>query len=404
VSPIRVLVAGSRRRTFVGACVAMVTACSPDTKPAAMVRDSAGIRIVESRDTAAHLWTLEPVPAVDIGGDADDTLQALYEVGGATRLPDGRIVMTDGGTRQLRIYSASGEHLTAAGRLGEGPGEFRSVGRPFRFPPDSVLVHDNTLRRSTVFDGNGRFVREFRLQQPGSDAVSPVLLLDSTEILARPGFTFAANTPTGVYREEVPYLRFRMDGTFVDSVGRFPAAEMFVFSEGGNAFAGSLPFGRKPGIAATSDGFVFSSADRLEVARYDRGGRLLALFRVPDRVRPFTAEEKQRFRAAAVAGAEETERAFFERLFTVLPMPESLPACTGLIVDSSGRIWVRGFAWEDDETVRWTVFTPEGTLEAAVVMPARFEVQEIGADWVLGIWRDDPGVEHLRLHVLHRAG
>jgi hypothetical protein len=35
-------------------------------------------------------------------------------------------------------------------------------------------------------------------------------------------------------------------------------------------------------------------------------------------------------------------------------------------------------------------------------MPAGLRVDDIGADYVLGVWRDDFDVEHVRLHALRR--
>lgn len=312
-------------------------------------------------------------------------------------------MVTDGGARQVRAYSVAGTLLGTAGGDGEGPGEFRSLGTPYRLPGDSLLVYDFSLRRLSVFDADLRFVRDFRLQQNAGDTpVSPAFVMGGTEIVARPGFLFGSATPTGTYRSEIVAFRFRVDGTLIDTIGRFPGDAHFVFTEEANSIAMVPSFRPRPRIAAAPDGFVYGNAERLEIGRYARNGRLLALLRGPDRAVPFTEERKRQFREETVAGASAGQRPFFEPLLAVIPMPDALPAWLDLAVDAEGQTWLRDFAWEDQDSVTWRVFSVEGVLTASLVMPGRLEVQAIGRDWVLGIWRDELGVESIRLYGLRR--
>jgi hypothetical protein len=43
-----------------------------------------------------------------------------------------------------------------------------------------------------------------------------------------------------------------------------------------------------------------------------------------------------------------------------------------------------------------------GRILARVQMPSKFRVQEIGEDYVLGVWRDDLDVESVRVYGLRR--
>ena len=85
-------------------------------------------------------WTLSDEPNVVIGGADEREGYLLHGVVGATRLADGRVVVANEGTLQLRYYDPEGEHLDDAGGPGEGPGEFESLGGIVRLPGDSVLV------------------------------------------------------------------------------------------------------------------------------------------------------------------------------------------------------------------------------------------------------------------------
>jgi hypothetical protein len=93
------------------------------------VRDSAGVRIVEN---ARPVWApaealrLSLSPALVIGTRPEPSYE-LSRVAGAARLSDGRIVIADGGSLQLRFFDSQGVFSNAVGGPGEGPGEFRRI-------------------------------------------------------------------------------------------------------------------------------------------------------------------------------------------------------------------------------------------------------------------------------------
>ena len=89
-------------------------------------RDSAGVRIVENARpawTSRHRLRLEATPLLVIG----DTVNAPYrfrQVRGVFRLSDGRIAVADGGSLQLRIFTADGRFLSASAGRGNAPGRY----------------------------------------------------------------------------------------------------------------------------------------------------------------------------------------------------------------------------------------------------------------------------------------
>lgn len=111
--------------------------CQPDisTEAGVVERDSAGVRIVESATPAwneASAWRLGDAPALEIG--AVTTTNPAYElsrVASATRLSDGRIVVLEGQSSEIRVFGPDGTHLLTAGGQGGGPGEFNFASRLF---------------------------------------------------------------------------------------------------------------------------------------------------------------------------------------------------------------------------------------------------------------------------------
>jgi hypothetical protein len=77
------------------------------------------------------------------------------------------------------------------------------------------------------------------------------------------------------------------------------------------------------------------------------------------------------------------------------PWADELPAFSQLMMDRTGRLWVRAAHWQDaiaagsfmDMPVvpsEWSVFDTRGAWLYDVLMPSYFEPFEIGADYVAG--------------------
>jgi hypothetical protein len=72
------------------------------------------------------------------------------------------------------------------------------------------------------------------------------------------------------------------------------------------------------------------------------------------------------------------------------------------MADPDGNLWVLAYTRPGDERRSWTVFAPEGRALGTVETPPGLRIMEIGADYVLGVWRDDLDVEHVRMYRLDR--
>jgi hypothetical protein len=73
-------------------------------------------------------------------------------------------------------------------------------------------------------------------------------------------------------------------------------------------------------------------------------------------------------------------------------------------VDAEGNLWVQEWKVVPYERRRFSIFDPDGRLVAAVTTPEGLRITDIGADYVLGVWRDENGVEFVRLHTLRSGG
>ncbi len=103
---------------------------------------------------------------------------------------------------------------------------------------------------------------------------------------------------------------------------------------------------------------------------------------------------------AVDAAARSRVRAALDRL----PAPPSPPGWRYARVAADQRVWVREPGVEPDGRRRWTVLDPSGTPSAVATTPARFDPRYLGADRVVGRWRDGNDVNFVRGYALERTG
>ena len=103
-------------------------------------------------------WTLERTVTI---GDALDPETGLTRVGDVIVMGD-RLLVTQDLERRVRVFSLTGDFLGFVGRGGEGPGEFRSMGRMGLH--DGRMWIDSGSRRVQYFDAEGRLVSSERIE------------------------------------------------------------------------------------------------------------------------------------------------------------------------------------------------------------------------------------------------
>jgi sugar lactone lactonase YvrE len=90
--------------------------------------------------------------------------------------PDGTIYISDGyvNSRVAKI-SKDGDWIKSWGKRGKGPGEFNLVHSIATDEKGNVFVADRTNRRIQVFDGDGNFQREIKIDVPFDQNAKPAI-------------------------------------------------------------------------------------------------------------------------------------------------------------------------------------------------------------------------------------
>ena len=373
-----------------------------------VVKDSAGVTIVTNDAPAPDSrlpWHFSEHPALSIGSVDSGEADQLFRVTDATRLPDGRIVIANTGSNELRVFNADGSHAGTWGGRGEGPGEFTSFSPTAvaLWPGDSIAAPNPWGTRLSLFDKDGNHGRDVPLDPSLLNVVD--VLPDGKIFTSGSGGIHQEMTgSSGLVRSRSDWAVLAADGTLHASQGVFPGSEFWaVFAEDGSIAGGRPhPFGRGTLGAVWGDLVAIGVQDSYEIKAFAADGTLVRIVRrAGDLVQPTRADQDAYF-AERFADWPDEQRTSALNDVKDMPLVDAYPAFAEILPDRAGYLWVREYRASDAGDAVWAVFDQEGRIQGLVETPAGLEVFEIGEDYLLGRATDDLGVESVQLWSLSR--
>jgi hypothetical protein len=393
---------------FGGLILVSLSACDSSSRPiGASVRDSLGIAIVDhgALDVGGlPVWSLEAEPILRIGVvDGDDAYQ-FYDVIDAHRRRDGSIAVLDR-SRAVRVFDSLGAHVWTAGGEGDGPGEFRYPQMVTEISGDSLVVWDIRASRLSFFTPDGTWARMRTVSElAGSTrylgkAGPDLLLIDHRTYERGPISGHEALT----HQSEPVLLDVR--GAGLRRLDRRFLAREFEEVESQDAFGPAI-FDVPAVFAAASDGVWYGDTKDYEL-RLSTAEGLQVVLRWEGVDRTITEADFDPVLRLWSGGPDVTPefRQMIRRYGQTHPRAEQFPAYAELRADVLGRLWVRDFVWghEDDGLRSWTIFSSDGTQMLGRRSHAdAFRPLQIGADWIVGVERDDLDVEQIVLRAIAR--
>lgn len=381
------------RKFFLLALAVTLSACGSDGDTEAVdARAAAAPQVVENDKgqwESGREWTVPAQPTLDIGSDAGREYQ-FAGIRGAVRLSDGRIVVGDAGSSEVRIYDPQGRFISAAGRSGGGPEEFRGMGELVAAAGDSVVVFDVMTRRVSVLAPSGRFARSVT-------PAAATLGADFAGVLENGAFVFGIPRPLppreGLSRDSVVYMLISPNGSEADTLGVAPGGEKFQGISGSRVTRLTNPFGPSAAAVASGDRIFIGATDSYEIREYSPEGNATRIIRRDAAPQPFTDAHFRQIvdqfpqMASALAG---------------IPRPSQAPVFSALVVDRDNHLWVQEYPAPGATSVTWSVFDPRGAMLGQVALPANLRPTDIGRDYVVGVWTGELGVEHVRMYPLRK--
>ena len=331
---------------------------------------------------------VDPEPTVEIGGSPDDPRDQLFGVGRVLQTRQGGFLIVESTAGRVRMYDSTGTFLRDLGGQGDGPGEFRQI-LDVALAGDTLLVLDRDGSATRLgLDGSVIGTRRTDYADLTDEAFNPVphgILADGRVLVRAQERVFGR--PDGEYVRRVGWLTVDAEGR-ADTLA-FLEAQAVRSDEGiprpyrpwtDPAFAAG---GGDLWLTVPAEGRLVRPSDGLEIEPSPGD-------RAP------SDDDLARFREEYVArGVSANDRRVIAEWVDEAPVAERIPAFRRVVVDRIRRIWVERWP-EGPARTTWHVFDSGGRRVGTVTIPLALRLEAAGPDWIVGVWSDPFGVEHVR--------
>jgi len=343
-------------------------------------------------EEVAMRYELSDTPRISVGTESGDPSSDFFLVRAAQLLDDGRLVVAE--PTRVQVFSAEGDLESSFGGEGQGPGEFRSLLWMQRLAGDTLAFYDGILGRVSWFALDGELLRT----TPQSRVIG--ILQDGRMIVSR---SLEPIPPVlGVVRQDIEIDLLSPEGDVERTIGRFPSMELFQVPE--LMMATNTEKLRRTFYAVRGEHFFLTTADQFEVLRFgppwtDPPER----FR--EEVQPALLQAEELFEQLHGSGSVPLGATLTRAHLDGFPDDQTLPAITHLRLSPEGLPWVQGTIRDgSDPTREWYRFGPDGRVRAHLTTPSEFRVTQFGEDFVVGVARDELGVERVQVRDMRPQG
>lgn len=381
--------------------------------PTHTVSDSAGVTISTATEPEwgpGEAWSLSEAPLLEVGQVSGPSEELFSSVVGASRRPDGSLVVCDRGSLTLRYFEPDGTPAGTVGGRGDGPGELRNMIDCFQRGAETWVYQAPALPLQ-LFGADGSYLESVVPPRPGGRLAVVLGVQSDGSIVARQD-EGRAELPQGETALPTTVVRGVSEGD-LDTLGIFPSARWVrgsIVSFPG-AFTPTLQ------VVAAGTSTYISWPERFDILRVDSDGRRTRL-RLSVEALPVELGHRRAFEERVLVGPMPTGDLSYDApqirrdVVSTMGYPERFPVHYRMLVGADGHLWLeRGDGPRDPlpqvalphaEPTTWDVVTSDGRWLGPVTMPALFEPLEIGSDYVVGVQRDEFGVERVRVHAIRK--
>lgn len=343
-----------------------------------------------------------------LGSDPNGPL--FHRIRGATLSERGELFVLDLMNYSIRVFDRSGKQLREFGRQAVGPGEFQEPMK-LRVQDGMVSVEDLTLRRVSIFTEGGDHVNTSALPQtPAASGQQGARRSNRSLAALRFGMSVITDQPMyGYIRDQKvnPHsyvVLLAASGQRMDTLARYEGPGTAIVgnprNEPGvlNGF-GIHSFGMMGFWVTDGDSVVASIDGRnglLTLFGVDRtGGRKIGSMSLGWSMRTVDASSLLPVLQQQMAQARGGRASDWE-----MSLPAYYGQVAGMFFDSRGRIWVRHVP-DPPSRARglWNVVDwRSGVVVARVQEPEGFSLSAVQGDRLVGIYRDQLGVETVHVY------
>lgn len=238
-------------------------------------------------------------------------------------------------------------------------------------------------------------------QAGGGGTLRPETAFANGAIIASTQSSVDMSSAPGVRRDTSLLWLFDPDGRLVDSLGRYPGSEAWIDRTERSMSVQDRPFGKHLTVRAHGTAVYIGSGDSHELTVLTGSGSNRRTLRWSAPTVPITPQVVDAYIAATVADAPTRARASVTAKLGRAPFPATMPAYATFVIADDGKVWVgRYLVRGQGERQTFDVFDTAGITHGSVEMPPRFSLAQVTRDRIIGIWRDEDGVAHVRVYRL----
>lgn len=349
----------------------------------------------QARWAAGEEWRLAGSPVLELGSSGSSE-EEFGDIQALARLSDGSVVVADRMAGELRLFDQRGRFLRRIGRSGEGPGEFKGVSSIQLLAGDSMGVFDPPLRRWTVFATSGEVLESRTFRFGDLPGVAVAYRHDDGDFTIVGSVLIGPGGEPGYFDTTRPLFQFETAAERLTSTGQVPGRQAYRTKNGALGRALVL----RSGSIAIGDRIFVGDGRTWDIEVLARDGTTRETWRrsgVDLSVSDARLRRAETHSLERVMG-EPQALARWRRLYAEVPPPASLPAYSGFLLDPEGFLWVQGYSLAGEPQAPWSVFDPAGTYLGDVDVPEGLDLKAVTAHHVLGVWRDEYDVQHVRVY------
>lgn len=299
-----------------------------------------------------------------IGSDADDA-NGFSDIRGLLVDHKGNIWILEASLQEIRLFDPAGKHLKTVGRKGKGPGEFTYADGMALAPDGLIWVHDPQNARFSIFDQDGKFVRQQLATSNGYGYLWRGGIDRQGRIWDQIFYHDPKNPDASLVRRASPDWS-KVDTLTLPSCKRPGASAEETSFKLPRGYYG-VPYYPGPVVAIDYDGASLwcgpSSADyRITRVGIGANDTLARLSGRADAL-PVTATERD----SAIARVKTFMKQAGEAPLDWSRIPRVKPLLQGAFVDEDGRLWVRRTTAA--KTAAFDLYSREGRPLATLNIP-----------------------------------
>ena len=365
---------------------------------------------------AAVIPWLEFSDTVELGGAGAEGPQAFGTIRAATLLADdARLVVADGQTQELHLFSLTGQHLRRLAGRGGGPGEHRAIREVWGTRDGGFCTWDIQTIRVSRFDSEGHLVSTGTADLNGMESIRPsfqgfagecgfVLRDQRSEMGMR-------DVPEGMRRDTVTFVLFGADGAELRRLVRRSGSEQWFRNSNRSWGHVALVFGDELFGFTHGDEFWVGSSDKLVWTRLSLEGDTVGIVAIEQDTRTATdadveaererriAEIKARVVNLPIGPPDLLERMAESKREGVRAVPArgTIPAYDVVVPTQHGGLWFRRYPKPSEAEATWVLMDSLARPVGQLTLPRNDSILAASESAVLVATRDELEAPILRI-------